>query len=142
MTIEKIFTYPIAYFMTLVGLYTVYDFFEHILRPGSSFEAHPWHWLLFSGAAIGSLLMVTLLIKIALQKIFKQQSLVLEVVAIGIWLALYILFLGPLLNKFFWTFDQLYFSFNFGPFFILLGGYFIVRLLINLMLRKTALYSK
>ena len=140
--IKKLSQYPIAYLMAVVVIYSVYDYFEHIGRNGSTFEEHPWYWLLFSIAAIVSLILVVLLVKKVIQRIFNQKNLVIEVAAIGIWLTLYISILGPLIDKLLWPFDDLHFSFSFGPFFIILIGYFIIRLLINLIIGKNALYSK
>ena len=140
--IKKLFKYPIAYLMTLVVIYSVYDYFEHIGRSGSTFEEHPWYWLLFSTTVILSLILVVLFIKMILERLINQKNIVIEVMALGVWLALYLSILGPLINTLFWPFDDLYFSFNFGPFFIILIGYFIIRLVINLILGKNILYSK
>ena len=138
---KKLFKYPITYLMVIVVIYSVYDYFEHIGRNGSTFEEHPWHWLLFSIAAVLSLIVVIILTKKIIQRILNQKNLVIEVVAVGVWLALYISIIGPLINKLLWPFDDLYFSFNFGPFFIILISYFLIRLIINLIVGKKALYS-
>lgn len=140
--IKKLLKYPIAYLIAIVVMYSVYDYFEHIGRSGSTFEEHPWYWLLFSITAVLSFIFVVLLVKKMIQRIFNQKNLVIELTAIGIWLALYISILGPLIDKLLWPFDDLHFSFNFGPFFIVLIVYFIIRLLINLVIGKSALYSK
>jgi hypothetical protein len=138
---KKLFKYPITYLMVIVVIYSVYDYFEHIGRNGSTFEKHPWYWLLFSIAAVLSLIVVIILTKKIIQRILNQKNLVIEVVAVGVWLALYISIIGPLINKLLWPFDDLYFSFNFGPFFIILISYFLIRLIINLIVGKKALYS-
>ena len=39
-------------------------------------------------------------------------------------------------------FDDLYFSFRFSPFFIILTAFFIIRMIVNLITGKKALYSK
>ena len=140
--IKNLFKYPTTYLFTITILYSVYDYFEHIGRNGSTFEEHPWYWLLFSIAAILSLIIIVLLLKKFIQRIFNQKSLIIEIAAIGIWLLLYISILGPLIDKLFWPFDDLHFSFSFGPFIIILIAYFIIRLLINLVIGKNALYSK
>jgi hypothetical protein len=140
--IKKLLKYPIAYLISIVVIYSVYDYFEHIGRSGSTFEEHPWYWLLFNVTAILSFVLIVLLVKKIIQKIFNQKSLIIEVTAIGIWLLLYISIVGPLIDKLFWPFDDLHFSFRFGPFIIILIGYFIIRLLINLVIGKNALYSK
>ena len=140
--IKNIIKYPTTYLFTIVILYSVYDYFEHIGRKGSTFQEHPWYWLLFSISAVLSLILIVLLVKNIIQRIFKNKNLVIEVTAIGIWLALYISILGPIINKLFWPFDNLYFNFNFGPFFIILIGYFLIRIVINLIIQKNVLYSK
>ncbi len=140
--IKKLIKYPIAYLMAIVVIYSVYDYFEHIGRSGSTFEEHPWYWLVFSISAVVSFIVIVLLVKKIIQRIFKHKNLVIEVIAIGVWLSLYISILGPIINKLFWPFDNLYFSFNFGPFLIILVGYFLIRVVINLIIQKNILYSK
>jgi hypothetical protein len=140
--IKRLINYPIAYLMALVVIYSVYDYFEHIGRNGSTFEEHPLYWLLFSVSGVLSFIIIVLLIKNIIQGLFKHKNLVIEVTAIGSWLALYISILGPIINKLFWPFDHLYFSFQFGSFFIILIGYFIIRIFLNLVIGKNALYSK
>ena len=140
--IKKLIKYPIAYLMAIVVIYSVYDYFEHIGRSGSTFEEHPWYWLVFSVSAVVSFIVIVLLVKKIIQRIFKHKNLVIEVIAIGVWLSLYISILGPIINKLFWPFDNLYFSFNFGPFLIILVGYFLIRVVINLIIQKNILYSK
>lgn len=140
--IKKAFTYPIAYLIAIIIVYSTYDYFEHIGREGSIFEEHPWHWLMFTISAILSFLVVVLLVKKLLERILNQKSLIIEVVAIGIWVTLYLSVLGPLIDHLFWPFDDLIFGFKFGPVFIILIAFFIIRLIINLMVGKKAFYSK
>ena len=131
-----------AYLIALVIIYSIYDYFEHISRSGSTFNEHPWYWLLFSVTAVSSFILIVLLSKNTIQKITSKKNLIIEVIAIGIWLSLYISILGPIIDKLFWPFDDLNFSFKFGPIFIILIAYFIIRMVINLVLRKNILYSK
>ncbi|HEY5688259.1 MAG TPA: hypothetical protein VIS27_08155 [Yeosuana sp.] len=140
--IKKLFTYPMTYTIALLIVYSVYDYFEHIGRSGSTFEEHPMYWLLFSSAAVLSFILVVMLVKKVIEEMTNQKTLAIEVLSIGIWLALYIAFIGPLIDKFFWPYDDLYFSFSFGLFFIILTAYFIIRMIINLITGKKVLYSK
>ncbi len=139
--IKKLSNYPLAILIMIVVAYSIYDYFEHITRPGSTFGDHPWYWLAFSVSAVSSLILAVLLVKYIVQKLFKIKNLIIEVMAIGLWMAIYIAFLGPLINSVFWPFDELIFRFSFGPFMIILIGYFIVRVVINLIVRKSILYS-
>ena len=139
---KKILQYPTTYLIVILILYTVYDYFEHIGRSGSSFEANPGDWLLFNIAAVLSFVLVVLTVKITLQRIFDRSHLLIEVIAIGIWLAAYLTILGPLIDQLFWPPSELLFRFSLIPFMILIGGYFIMRLLINLLIGKKAFYSK
>ena len=139
---KKILQYPTTYLIVILILYTVYDYFEHIGRSGSSFEANPGDWLLFNIAAVLSFVLVVLTVKITLQRIFDRSHLLIEVIAIGIWLAAYLSIVGPLINQLFWPPSELLFRFSLIPFMILIGGYFIMRLLINLLIGKKAFYSK
>ena len=129
------------YIAILVILYSIYDYFEHILRPGSIFEENPFYWLFFNIAAIGSLLGVAYGIKYFLEKVSKKKNLLFEVLGIASWLVLYLNLLGPIINKLFWPFNELLFSFSFGPFFIILTIFFIIRMMINLVLKRAVFYS-
>lgn len=140
--IKRLFTYPITSIITLLIVYTIYDYFEHIGRSGSSFEEHPLYWLLFTIAVVLSFILVVIGIKKGLENITKHKILLIEILSIGAWIALYLIFIGPLINKLFWPFSELYFSFSFGPFFIILTCYFILRMIQNLIIGKTLLYSK
>ena len=139
--IKKLFKYPMTYIISLLIMYSVYDYFEHIGRSGSIFEERPMHWLRFSSAAVLSFILVVMLVKKGVEKVTNQKLLVIEVLSIGIWLALYIKLIGTLINKLFWPFDNLYFSFRFGPFFIILTAYFVIRMVVNLVTGKKVLYS-
>ena len=139
---KKILQYPTTYLIVILILYTVYDYFEHIGRSGSSFEANPGDWLLFNIAAVLSFVLVVLTVKITLQRIFDRSHLLIEVIAIGIWLAAYLSIVGPLIDQLFWTPSELLFRFSLVPFTILIVGYFGIRLLINLLIGKKAFYSK
>lgn len=139
---KNLFKYPLTYTITLLLVYSVYDYFEHIGRSGSTFEEHPIQWLMFSTAAVLSFILVVLLVKKGVEKLTNQKLLVIEVFSIGIWLALYISFIGPLIDKLFWPYDDLYFSFRFGPFFIILTAYFVIRMIVNLMSGNKLLYSR
>lgn len=138
---KKLFTYPLTYTITILILYTIYDYFEHIGRTGSTFEEQPWNWLLFSSSAVLSFFLVVLLVKKGLEKISNQKLVVFEVLSIGIWLVFYISFIGPLINKLFWPFDQLYFNFSFGPFVSILIAYFLIRMAVNFIVGRKVLYS-
>lgn len=140
--IKKFFKYPINYLISIVVLYSIYDYFEHIGRKSSTFEEHPWYWLMFNIGAILSFIVVVFLVKYGAQRILEKNNLVVEVLAIGIWLVLYITLLGPFIDQLFWPFDDLSFRFKFGPVFIILIAYFVIRLIINLIAGKNALYSK
>ena len=140
--IKNLFKYPTTYLFIITILYSVYDYFEHIGRSGSTFEEHPWYWLFFSISAILTLIFIVLLTKKSLEKALHKKNLLFEVIGIGIWLALYLSILGPIINKLFWPFDTLHFGFKFGPFFIVLIVYFVIRLIINLVIGKNGLYSQ
>ena len=139
--IKKVFKTPITILITIICIYTIYDYFEHIGREGSTFEAHPWYWLAFSITAILSLIIVVLLVKALIEKAINKKNLLIEIVAFGVWVALYLSFIGPFIDKVLWPFDDLFFSFKLGPFAFILLGYFIIRVVINLTMRKKILYS-
>ncbi|WP_375324347.1 hypothetical protein [Flagellimonas sp. GZD32] len=142
MKISELFKYPLSYLIIILIGYTIFDYFDHINRDGSVFAQHPWYWLMFSFSGVLSFILVVPFIKMAVQKMFNRKNLVIEVAAIGIWLSLYIAVFGPLLDKLLWPFGELHFKLSFGPFIIILLVYFILRILINLVIGKKALYSK
>ncbi|MGB0346402.1 MAG: hypothetical protein ACPGGA_02890 [Balneolaceae bacterium] len=124
------------WFSLIVIGYSTYDYFEHILRPDDVFKDYPVDWLLFTLGAIGSLLAIFFGLKFILDRYSKLPALLNEVLALGSWIFLYINFIGPLINHLFWPHDQLYFQFKFGPVFIILGVYFLVRLAIDFIIRR------
>ena len=139
---KEMFKYPLIYLFTLVVVYSVYDYFEHISRAGSTFAEHPGYWLLFTFSGVASFILIVFLAKMGMERIFNRKNLSFEVAGIAIWLLLYIYLLGPMNDKLLWPFDELIFRLSFGPFFIILIVYFIIRLLANLIMGKKALYSR
>ena len=138
---KNLLKYPINYLFIIIIFYSVYDYFEHIGRQGSTFEVHPWYWLLFTVSAVLSLILVVALLKSLLQKISGKKNLLFEVIAIAVWIALYISIIGPTIDFLFWPFGDLHFRFNFGPVINIPGAYFIIRIVINLLTRKKILHS-
>lgn len=129
------------YTCSFLILYTIYDYFEHILRPESIYEKKPIDWLFFTLGAVVTFIAITYSVKYLIEKALKMKSLLIELVSFGIWLFLYLKILGSLVNKLFWPHNQLHFSFSFGPFFILLTIFFVFRILINLITKKKLFYS-
>ena len=125
---------PYFYFYLIIILYSTYDYYEHITRRDSLFEAHPWDWGFFSLAAVLSLILIITFCHRILVRIFKKDFLVFEVIAFGTWLTAYIYLLGPLFNTLFWDHSHLQFNFKPTAFLIILGIYFLVRFLINLII--------
>ena len=124
------------WFSLVVILYSSYDYFEHISREGSTFEKNPFAWFLFSGGATFLLLAFVLLSKRLIEKITQKENLLFEVVAIGGWIILHVYLFGPLLIKLFWPFSEITFYFNISGFIILLGIYYIFRVIVNAIIKK------
>ncbi len=127
------------WFVSVVMLYSIYDYFEHILRPESVFEELWLDWLLFNIGAIGSLLLIVLGVKNLLEAVLKKQSLLFELTAIAIWIVLYLNLFGPMLNTYIWPPQDLFFRFQFSSFFVILTIYFVLRIIINLVRKKPLL---
>lgn len=130
------------YLTALVAVYSVYDYFEHITRPGSVFEEHPFYWLAFTLGVLFSLVLVCYPTKYGLEKLLKRKSLLIELGAVGVWFVSYVTFLGPLVDKLLWPFNELYFSFQSLPFAILMTVYLVARIIINLVMKKKVLYAQ
>ena len=124
------------WFVLFVISYSIYDYLEHVLRRDSIFQEHPFDWLLFTVSSVSFLLVSVLLLKYLFERLFKTKSILLEAIAIGLWLTLHIKIIGPLMNHIFWPHDKLLFMFSFSAFFKIIGIYFVLRLLINLIRRK------
>lgn len=124
------------WFSLIVIVYSTYDYLEHIFREGSSFEKKPMDWLLFSGGATLLLLTFVLFIKRLIEKITKRENILFEVISIGSWIILHIYIFGPLLNKLFWSSSDLTFKFKVTGFVIVLGIYFLFRVIVNAIMRK------
>lgn len=131
----------LIYLTIVLFIYSIYDYFEHIRRPGDIFGDHSFHWLAFSVAAFTTFIIISFGVKYLLEKVLKTKNLLIEIGAVGIWIFSYLSFLGPIVDKLFWPFDELIFSFKFGPFSIILGIYFVARVIINLLRKKKLLYS-
>jgi hypothetical protein len=127
------------WFVSIVLLYSIFDYFEHILRPESVFEELWLDWLLFNIGAIGSLLLIVLGAKNLLEAVLKKQSLLFELTAIAIWIVLYLNLIGPMLNTYIWPPQDLFFQFQFSSFFVILTIYFVLRIIINLVRKKPLL---
>lgn len=127
------------WFVSVVLLYSIYDYFEHILRPESVFEKLWLDWLLFNIGAIGSLLLTVLGVKYLLEAVLKKQSLLFELTAIAIWIVLYLNLIGPVLNTYIWPPQDLFFQFQYSSFFVILTIYFVLRIIINLVRKKPLL---
>ena len=131
----------LIYLTIILFIYSIYDYFDHIRRPGDIFGDHPYHWLAFSVVAFTTFVIVSFGVKYLLEKVLKAKNLIIEIFAVGFWIFSYLIFLGPLVNKLFWPFDELIFSFKFGPVSIILGIYFVARVIINLIRKEKLLYS-
>ncbi|WNJ18392.1 hypothetical protein [Pontibacter sp. G13] len=120
-----------GFWFTLVAIsYSTYDYFEHITRNESVFEDHPWHWLAFTATSTAAMILTVLGIKYLLERLFNARNLLIETAAIGSWIYLHISLWGPMFNQLCWPFDELFFSFRFSSFMILVGIYLGVRLVI------------
>jgi hypothetical protein len=124
------------WFSLIVIGYSTYDYFEHILRPDDVFKDYPIDWLLFTIGATGSLLIIFFGLKFLLDHYTKLPALLNELIALGSWMFLYLQFIGALVNQLFWPHDELFFQFKFGPVFIILGIYFVIRFVIDFIISR------
>ena len=132
---------PLSCLAIVLFIYSVYDYYDHISRTGSNFEQHPWYWLWFSFAAFSTFILITFPVKTFLEKSLKRKHLLIEIIAIGIWISLYLKLLGPILAKLIWPFGALQFGFSFSFFFIILIFYFIIRISVNAIRKKPIMFS-
>ncbi len=133
---------PLFIFSSLFLLYTIYDYFEHVLRPDSTFEEHPFYWLLFNACAFLSFLLIVLSVKKLLEKLSGKKTVWIEAVAFMIWVISYMAILGPIIDRLTWPFDELLFQFSWPLVLIFTGLFIVVRIVFNLILRKPLMFSK
>ena len=135
-------TSPLYLLLGIFYIYTIYDYFDHILREGSIFQKHPWSWLLFSFSALISFVVIMPLLKKGIETFIKMKSLFIEIAGFIVWMVLYLAFIGKLINTLFWPFNELHFKFNLLIILIGTAIFTILRILINISLRQPILYSK
>ena len=135
-------TSPLYLLIGVLFIYTIYDYFEHILREDSIFQKHPWYWLLFSFSALVSFVVIMHLFKKGIEIYIKKKSLFIEIVGFIVWMVLYLAFIGKLINTLFWPFNELYFKFNLIIILIGTAIFTVLRILINIAIKQPILYSK
>ncbi|MEM6378671.1 MAG: hypothetical protein AAF705_10665 [Bacteroidota bacterium] len=138
------FKTPTSWFYIIILTYSCYDYWEHISRKGSIFEAHPGAWLLFTVFSIATVLGIFYLVNRGLQSLLKQKGMLFGIIGLFVAISCHILLTGPLFNRWFWPHNELYFKFKFGPIFIILSIYFAFRmiwLLITKLISKQRLVN-
>ena len=123
------FKSPTTWFYIIILMYSCYDYWAHISRKGSVFEAHPGDWLWFTIFSIATVLGIFYLVNRGLQTFFSQRGILFEMIGLFMAISCHLLLTGPLFNQWFWPHDKLYFRFKFGPVFILLSIYFAFRMI-------------
>lgn len=109
-------------------LYTFYDIYEHISRPGSTFEANPVMWFVFSLVSFITLMGLMFLVTRLLDRLFNGYQVMKEVLGLFTAVSFHILISGPIYNQLFWPADQLLFYFNISAILILCGMYLFFRI--------------
>ncbi|MBL7473074.1 hypothetical protein [Robertkochia sediminum] len=109
-------------------LYTFYDIYDHISRPGSTFVANPVMWIVFSLVSLITIIVLMFLVSRLLDLVFNGYQVVKEVLGLFVAISFHILISGPVYNALFWPADQLMFSFNIPAILMLCGIYFFFRI--------------
>ena len=81
--------------------YSVWDWYEHISRPGSAFEQAPGAWFGFTAASVGGLLLIAWGVSQALQRA-KLPELAASALGVAIAVAAHLTVTGPLWDAIFW----------------------------------------
>ena len=90
-------------FVALLMVYTVYDWYEHVSRPGSEFEARAVAWGAFSAASVGTIVAVMLGVHLVLCRFVPARFAVLTAtIGLGVALQVHIFATGPLLEWLLW----------------------------------------
>lgn len=111
-------------------LFTLYDIYDHISRPGSSFEENSMRWIFFSLSSVVTIIGVMFLTAQLLQKMAKRFDVVTETLGLLFATVFHIYFSGPLYNRLFWSDEDLIFQFNLVPVLIICGIYLFLRLVV------------
>lgn len=111
-------------------LYTLYDFYDHVSRVGSSFEENAFLWLLFSLASLLTIIAVMFFVTQGLNRLFKGWNILKEVAGLIGAVFFHIQLSGPFYNRVFWGEEILNFHFKLVPVLLLCGIYLFLRMVI------------
>ena len=124
------------WFFSALSLYTIYDIIKHLMYPDSIFLQHWVQWTLFSVISLISIMAVITLVHLFLQKWTLSSHWLFGGIPIFVAISVHIQFTGPLWNTLFWPHNQLLFHYNLIPILIVIGMFYAVRIIFNLISRK------
>jgi hypothetical protein len=124
------------WFVVFVVSYSLYDYIEHISRAESVFQEHPFWWAAFCAAAVASLFSITYGFEWLMQRPSGRASVLFEVAGLAVWLALYLYVLGDAFDALLWPYGDLMFRLQPGPFLLVVAGYALLRLALELLVLK------
>jgi hypothetical protein len=116
------------WFIALLGLFTLYDFAEHVGRPDGHFEKNIPGWLLFSLASFSTLSLIFLLGDTLALKTMRKFYFVGQFVSLFTAFYLHINLTGPVYNRLFIPEINLVFYFHAPSFLVGLSFFLIVRI--------------
>lgn len=98
---------PWFWFFLLILLYSVWDYYDHVSRAGSTFERYPWSWLAFTLFMIVGDILFIFLVNKGLNRIFRREKdhLLIQLLAVAGGAFAHVTFLGSIAANLFWSFS-------------------------------------
>lgn len=112
---------------TILIIYSIYDYFEHISRENQIFMEYPLRWAGFTFASVFTLFAISYLTSIVIQKT-RLHEFPSSVLGVSLGVIAHLTISGPLWDYLFW-FDELYFDQILTPTAVFACMYSIFRLI-------------
>jgi hypothetical protein len=120
------------WFYIILCVISAADYIEHISRKGIFFE-NKGGWLLFTFSSTAALIGVTAIVNTLFVKVFKAENVFLQSGAIASGIACHTILTGPIFNQLFFPQSILSFYWNWITLVVVLGIFFVIRVLVYVL---------
>ncbi len=120
------------FFVFLIS-YSVYDYFNHISRPGTLFETYPTDWFLFSFVSTLTVAFSIYFIANGLL-VIRVPSIVAEIIAFTLSFLIHLGLTGPIWDYYFWPHEELHFPLDTSAIGVLVAFYVAYRILFAIII--------
>jgi hypothetical protein len=119
-----------------IALYSVHDFFDHILREdGLYFSDHWVQWLEFTISCTAVVCICIYYFNLLLKKVFRKETLVSQSLAIILAMLVHLYVSGRIFDLLIFGHQTLVFRFNLPILLIVLGAFYFIRIVHYLVLK-------